>query len=328
MKADTRKRRILHHLDTTGKEMSDKLIAAARAEKNITLLEQHYAIDLITTGKLGFVSEDRVLGLYALDERSGEVVTLRSDRVVLATGGCGRVYQYTTNPDGRDRRRRGDGLARRRAAWRTWSSSSFIRPACIIRSSAPSSSPRPCAARARCSSARTGRSSCSDTTRAARSRRATSWPAPSTTRSSAPAGPVSFSTSRHKPRDFVIEHFPNIYNTCLGVGIDITKEPIPVVPAAHYQCGGVRTDVNGATSLRGLYAVGEVACTGLHGANRLASNSLLEVRRRRASRRGLPDAQAAAASAPTGAQHYDLPAWQSGDAQNRRRTGRHLPQLG
>jgi len=128
-------------------------------------------------------------------------------------------------------------------------------------------------------------------------------------------GPCVFLDITKKPRDFVIEHFPNIHSTCLALGIDITKDPIPVVPAAHYQCGGVRTDVNGASSLRGLCAVGEVGCTGLHGANRLASNSLLEcvvVAHRAVDHLmlKLPPHRA------NGSQHYDLPAWQSGDAQN------------
>ena len=260
------KRRVLHHLDATGKEVSDKLVAAARAEKNIMLLENHYAIDLITTGKLGFVSEDRVLGLYVLNEAGGEVITLRSDRVILATGGCGRVYQYTTNP----KVATGDGVAMAWRAGATIANMEFIQfhPTCLyhpkqrsfliteaIRGEGGvligkdgkefmqrydergSLAPRDIVARAIDHEIkRTG-------------------------------GPCVFLDITKKPRDFVIEHFPNIYQTCLGVGIDITREPIPVVPAAHYQCGGVRTDVNGATSLRGLCAAGEVGCTGLHGAN-------------------------------------------------------------
>ena len=123
------KRRVLHHLDATGKEVSDKLLAATRAEKNIELMENHYAIDLITTGKLGFVSEDRVLGLHALNESSGEVLTLRSDRVLLATGGCGRVYQYTTNP----KVATGDGVAMAWRAGATVANMEFVQfhPTCL-----------------------------------------------------------------------------------------------------------------------------------------------------------------------------------------------------
>ncbi len=308
------KRRVLHHLDATGREISDKLIAAVRAEKNIILLEQHYAIDLITTGKLGFVSEDRVLGLYALDELSGEVVTLRSDRILLATGGCGRVYQYTTNPMVAT----GDGVAMAWRAGATIADMEFIQfhPTCLYHprqrsfliseamrgegavlvgkdgkefmqryDSRGSLAPRDIVARAIDHEIkRTG-------------------------------GPCVFLDITNKPRDFVIEHFPNIYHTCLSVGIDMTKEPIPVVPAAHYQCGGVRTDVNGATSLRGLCAVGEVGCTGLHGANRLASNSLLEcvVVAHRAVDHLLLKLPLQRAN---GSQHYELPVWQSGHAQS------------
>lgn len=307
------KRRILHHHDTTGKEVSDKLLAAVRAEPNVLLLEQHYAIDLITTGKLGFVSEDRVLGVYVLDEGTGEVLTMRSDRILLATGGCGRVYQYTTNP----KVATGDGVA---MAWRAGAAVSnmeFIQfhPTCLYHPKQRSFlisealrgegavlvgkdgkefmhkydprgslAPRDIVARAIDHEIkRTG-------------------------------GPCVFLDISKQPADFIISHFPNIYQTCLNVGIDITKEPIPVVPAAHYQCGGVRTDINGATTLRGLCAVGEVGCTGLHGANRLASNSLLEcvVIAHRA-------VDLLIHKLPMGRgeeQHYEIPTWQSGDAQD------------
>ena len=307
------KRRILHHHDTTGKEVSDKLLAAVRAEPNVLLLEQHYAIDLITTGKLGFVSEDRVLGVYVLDEGTGEVLTMRSDRILLATGGCGRVYQYTTNP----KVATGDGVA---MAWRAGAAVSnmeFIQfhPTCLYHPKQRSFlisealrgegavligkdgkefmhkydprgslAPRGIVARAIDHEIkRTG-------------------------------GPCVFLDISKQPADFIISHFPNIYQTCLNVGIDITKEPIPVVPAAHYQCGGVRTDINGATTLRGLCAVGEVGCTGLHGANRLASNSLLEcvVIAHRA-------VDLLIHKLPMGRgeeQHYEIPTWQSGDAQD------------
>lgn len=307
------KRRILHHHDTTGKEISDRLVAAARQEPNITLLEQHYAIDLITTAKLGFVSEDRVLGLYALNEATGEVETYRSDRVILATGGCGRVYQYTTNP----KVATGDGVA---MAWRAGASvedMEFIQfhPTCLYHPQKRSFlitealrgegavlvgkdgkefmqkydprgslAPRDIVARAIDHEIkRTG-------------------------------GPCVYLDITSKPADFIISHFPNIYQTCLSVGIDMTKEPIPVVPAAHYQCGGVKTDINGATTLRGLCAVGEVGCTGLHGANRLASNSLLEcvVIAHKAVEfliHKMPMGKAQE-------QQYQIPPWQSGDAQD------------
>ena len=309
------KRRVLHHLDTTGRELSGKLFAAAKAEPNITLLENHYAIDLITTAKLGFVSEDRVLGLYVLNETSGEVVVIRSDRIALATGGCGRVYQYTTNP----KVATGDGVAMAWRAGATIANMEFIQfhPTCLYHPKQRSFlisealrgegavligkdgkefmhnydprgslAPRDIVARAIDHEIkRTG-------------------------------GPCVFLDISKKPADFITSHFPNIHQMCLSVGIDMTKEPIPVVPAAHYQCGGVKTDVNGATTLRGLCAVGEVGCTGLHGANRLASNSLLEclVVAHRAVDLLLHKMPM---NKPNGdAQHYELPKWHSGDAQS------------
>jgi L-aspartate oxidase len=307
------KRRILHHHDTTGKEVSDRLLEATRAEPNITLLEHHYAIDLITTAKLGLVAEDRVLGVYVLNEISGEVLTLRSDRVVLATGGCGRVYQYTTNP----KVATGDGVA---MAWRAGAqiaNMEFIQfhPTCLYDpqkksfliteamrgegavlvgkdgkefmhkyDSRGSLAPRDIVARAIDHEIkRTG-------------------------------GPCVFLDITKQPADFIIQHFPNIYQVCLSVGIDITKQPIPVVPAAHYQCGGVKTDVNGATSLRGLCAVGEVGCTGLHGANRLASNSLLECVV--IAHRAVDFLVHKLPMQSHEPQHYEVPAWHYGDAQD------------
>ena len=269
------KRRVLHYHDTTGREIEQRLIAAAEATPEIAVLQNHMAIDLITTGKLGYATEDRVVGIYVLDESTGEVTALRTDRLILATGGCGKVYQYTTNPNIAT----GDGVA---MAWRAGAgiaNMEFVQfhPTCLYHPEARSFliteavrgeggklidangrefmkkydsrgalAPRDIVARA--IDAEMKRS----------------------------GAPCMFLDVTHKPGSFIKERFPNIYETCFGLGIDITTQPIPVVPAAHYQCGGVKTDLDGATTLRGLFAIGEVACTGLHGANRLASNSLLE----------------------------------------------------
>jgi len=306
------KRRVLHAQDVTGLEIERTLLHELKRALNVQLLENHMAVDLITAGKLGFATEDRCLGVYVLDEVSGEVETMRTDRMVLATGGCGKVYLYTTNPDIAT----GDGVA---MAWRAGAiiaDMEFIQfhPTCLFHAQAKSFL---------ISEAVRGEGGI-----LRNSRGEDFMPRYHPQRSLAPRDIVAraidaeikrlgaqcvFLDITHQSPEFLRERFPHIYETCLSYGIDMAKQPIPVVPAAHYQCGGVKTDVNGATTLPGLYAIGEVACTGLHGANRLASNSLLEgvVVAHRACQelvREQPPSHAARAIA--------LPEWQSGDVQN------------
>jgi L-aspartate oxidase len=304
------KRRILHARDVTGREIEGTLLAAIAKHPQITVLENHMAVDLITLGKLGYVSSDRCLGVYVLNEATGEVLTLRSDRVVLATGGCGKVYLYTTNPGIAT----GDGVA---MAWRAGAkvaNMEFIQfhPTCLFhaeeRSFLISEAVRGEGGRL--------------TDSAGREFMARYHPKKDLAPRDIVARAIDAEMKRtgarcvylditHQPAEFIRDRFPNIHENCLRLGIDITREPIPVVPAAHYQCGGVFTDENGASSLDGLYAIGEVACTGLHGANRLASNSLLEacVLAHRCC-----DAIVAAPPPEKSAWLTELPPWISGDA--------------
>ena len=306
------KRRVLHVQDVTGLEIEKTLLGELQCSPRVHLLENHMAVDLITAGKLGFATEDRCLGVYVLDEKTGLVETIRTDRLVLATGGCGKVYLYTANPDIAT----GDGVA---LAWRagaTIANMEFVQfhPTCLFHPEAKSFLISE-AVRGEGGILRNSRGE--DFMERYHPQRSL---APRDIVARAIDAEIKRSGAKcvylditHQPPEFLRERFPHIYETCLRFGVDMTKQPIPVVPAAHYQCGGVKTDVNGATTLPGLSAIGEVACTGLHGANRLASNSLLEglVVAHRASEALLRDH-----SPGHPARQIQLPEWQSGDVQN------------
>jgi L-aspartate oxidase len=303
------KRRVLHSRDTTGREIEDALLRSVRSHPNIEMLENHMAVDIITSGKLGYVTEDRCLGVYVLDEATGDVKTFRTARLILATGGCGKVYLYSTNPAVAT----GDGVA---MAWRAGAriaNMEFIQfhPTCLYHPEARSFL---------ISEAVRGEGGLLLDARGRRfMQKYHEWGelAPRDIVARAIDAEIKrtgekcvFLDITAKPAEFVRERFPNIYETCLRYGIDITRQPIPVVPAAHYQCGGVLTNINAASSLRGLYAIGEVACTGLHGANRLASNSILEalVMAHRAYE------ALTAKGVETQDASVELPEWRSGDA--------------
>ncbi|MEC8942322.1 MAG: FAD-binding protein, partial [Verrucomicrobiota bacterium] len=273
-------RRILHSKDTTGHEIASSLLETARNTPRLSILADHIAIELITTGKLGSVTDDRVLGVYALEKETGEVRVLRSDRVVLATGGCGKVYLYTTNPDSAT----GDGVAMAWRAGATIANMEFVQfhPTCFYNPAAigPEARSFLVSEALRGEGATLLNERGEDFTlnydkRGSLAPRDIIARAIDTEIKKTGAHCVYLDVT-HKPKGFVAQRFPFIYQTLLEFGHDAEAAPIPVVPAAHYQCGGVVATPDGTTSIRGLFAIGEVACTGLHGANRLASNSLLE----------------------------------------------------
>ncbi|MBQ7791460.1 MAG: L-aspartate oxidase [Rikenellaceae bacterium] len=273
--------RILHHKDLTGAEIERALIESVRKHPNITVLEHHFAIDLLTQHHLGeFVTRHTrglaCFGAYVLDMDSGRIETMLSRFTVVATGGCGNIYGTTTNPIVAT----GDGIAMCHRAKAMISNMEFIqfhptslynpgeRPSFLI-----TEAMRGFGAILRLPNGK----EFMDKYHPMGSLAPRDVVARAIDREMKRSGEeFVYLDVTHKDADSIRSHFPNIYEKCLSLGIDITKDYIPVTPAAHYCCGGVKVDLNGQTSIKRLYALGECSCTGLHGANRLASNSLIE----------------------------------------------------
>jgi L-aspartate oxidase len=300
-------RRLAHAADMTGREVERALLEAVARSPRVRILEGHTAIDLITRAKYG--GPEVCAGAYVLDESSGKVLTILARAVVLSTGGAGKVYLYTSNPDVAT----GDGIAMAYRAGAEIANMEFYQfhPTCLFHTQAQ---------RFLLSEAMRGEGAVlrlPDGTAFMKSHDPRGELAPRDVVARAIDFEMKRTGAEHvllditdKKPEFVRERFPGIHEECLRWGIDITRQPIPVVPAAHYMCGGITTNLEGRTTIPGLWAIGECACTGLHGANRLGSNSLLE---------GLVFAHRAADALRTAVDRTtpwpDVPEWEVGSAE-------------
>jgi len=263
------KARVIHFGDTTGREITEKLLDSVRKNSSIEILEYNFAIDLITDGT------GSVIGSYVLDRKKGTIKAVIADCTVMATGGAGKIYLYTSNPDVAN----GDGIALAYMAGARMANLEFVQfhPTCFYHPEAKS---------LLISEALRGEGAVLKNDRGEEF-----MEGKDPRRELAPRDIVAraidaemkksgekhvYLDITHKPADWLQKRFPFVFQSCLKYGVDISRDQIPVVPAAHYMVGGIKTDINGATNVNRLYAIGEVSCSGVHGANRLASNSLLE----------------------------------------------------
>ncbi|EEY2614871.1 L-aspartate oxidase [Escherichia coli] len=268
-------RRILHAADATGREVQSTLVSKAQNHPNIRVLERSNAVDLIVSDKIGLPGTRRVVGAWVWNRNKETVETCHAKAMVLATGGASKVYQYTTNPDISS----GDGIA---MAWRAGCRVANLE----FNQFHPTALYHPQARNFLLTEALRGEGAYLKRPDGTRfmpdfDERGELAPRDIVARAidhemKRLGADCMFLDISHKPADFIRQHFPMIYEKLLGLGIDLTQEPVPIVPAAHYTCGGVMVDDHGRTDVEGLYAIGEVSYTGLHGANRMASNSLLE----------------------------------------------------